>query len=145
MISTLAADAAARPALLRFFGGAGRADVERWVHERGYLVPLEVIELWQDTGGGDLFESEELLVPVKQTALPYGTVDERTEQWRQRGLPSWVVLFHEGAWVSGVDQRTGELIAFEPSNLSEYGRYANLDDWYRGTLRAEFAERYGLT
>src|SRR5438270_13943231 len=55
-----------------------------------------------------------------------------------------VLVFHDGAWITGAEQPSGEVVVFDRASLREVARYPDLAGWY-GLLRAEYAARYGLT
>ena len=66
-----------------------------------------------------------------------------------KGLPSNLLIFHTGLCLSAssVDNRRhrNRLVSFR-SGSYEIGRQFNtFDEWYQQTIRAEYAERYGLT
>jgi len=66
-----------------------------------------------------------------------------------KGLPNDLLIFHTGLCLSAsaVDRRRHHkrLVSFRSSSY-EIGRQFNtFNEWYQQTIRAEYAERYGLT
>jgi hypothetical protein len=53
-------------------------------------------------------------------------------------------LFHEGTWLSGFRSSTPEYVTVNQDTYNIEGEFQSLENWYRKTVRAEFAERYGL-
>ena len=139
-IDQLVRDQAESPHL---FVWAGRTSavkaVAALVAETGVPAPTDLLQLWATTGGGELFESEELLPPL---AGEDGFI-ERTLALRQRGLPGGLVAFHQGAWVSAFRGADPPIVALRPRTFTVIATFDNLADWY-GHLRREYAERYGL-
>ena len=44
-------------------GSIPKERLDEWLRQRDLEVPSELAELWQETGGGNLFESETILGP----------------------------------------------------------------------------------
>jgi hypothetical protein len=53
------------------------------------------------------------------------------------------VVFHQGLGYTAVRLSDGAYISFD-GNLTPYGQYPNLEQWYISVLRDEYAQRYGL-
>lgn len=89
-----------------------------------------------------MFETETLLCPFGDSVLG-DDVDGVTAFHREKGLPREWTVFHVGLGLSafGSDDCYAwfEGQTYKPSKL-----FKSLDDWYRETLRAEYAQRYGL-
>src|SRR5262249_52431236 len=105
------------------------AIVDGWLEDLGIGVPSTLRQLWIVTGGGVLFETEEVLGPHSEPPA-YLTVS-----------PVPALVFHEGFVQSGVTPTTGEFVIC--SRVGQLKRVRSLAAWYLA-LRDEFAERYGL-
>ena len=93
-----------------------------------------VTELWATTGGGELFESENIVLP-----LGSDNAFDRTEAL-QAVIPRGALVFHEGMWISIGDRRT---IAAVDGHGRVIAEFESIDGWY-DALRDEFGARYGL-
>ncbi len=120
-------DVLTRPELFRWEGRLDRGAVEEWVAREGLVVPGSLQELWIETGGGTLFESEELLAPLSD------------DPPLLRRAPR-VLIFHQGICESAVDQSTGDLVLLGHRVIHPI---RDLAAWYF-VLRDEFGDRYGL-
>lgn len=66
-------------------GSIPKERLDEWFRQRDLEVPSELAELWQETGGGNLFESETILGPFGDV-LTGDDVDSVNEVHRGRGL-----------------------------------------------------------
>jgi hypothetical protein len=65
MSERLLADAKAAPDLFSWNGSISRDLLEDWVAALRWRIPSDLVEFWVATGGGEVFESERLLRPLK--------------------------------------------------------------------------------
>jgi hypothetical protein len=126
-LDALHEDALTRPELFRWEGRLERRAVEEWVARDGLIVPGSLQELWIETCGGMLFETEELLAPLSDEP-PF-----------VRRTPR-VLIFHQGTYESAVAQPSGDLVLLV-RGVAQPVR--DLAAWYF-VLRDEFGGRYGL-
>ena len=142
MITQITEDSNLRPGLFFWRGAVPLSEIEKWEREQLASVPVDIKQLWNTRGGGDLFESETILQPSgpdeDDLVLP------RSKWFWGKGLDSDCYVFHEGLYVSTF-RRSGDLLcSLNSSDFSEVGTFRTLDDWYL-SLRAEYGDRYGLT
>jgi hypothetical protein len=144
MTETLWRDAVQRPDLFRWKGRLSAAAIAAWTEKQGWTLPEDLVSFWARTGGGEIFESEELLSPLGDAEAEDSVV--LTLRFHvERGLPQRFVLFHEGGYgLSAVDVEAGDYVVMDPSTYAVRSRHKSLDDWYRQGVRAEYAARYGL-
>lgn len=143
MNDQLRADAEHRPRVFRWYGPVDREAIERWLRQRHVAVPDELVDLWVWTGGGLIFDSEDILRPVLGSEVE-DSVEARTEWYRGLGLPQQYLLFQEGLFLSAVRQPDGVVVELDPDTFQEVQTFDSLSEWYLRTLRREFASRYGL-
>jgi hypothetical protein len=121
------------------------AGLGEWLSGNQWLGPCpnDLLVFWQETGGGDVFETETILGPLgdPQMGDDIATVNHAL---RSDGMPARFLVFHAGLLMSAVDTEAGDYVELEPSSFRVLRRFASLDEWYRGTLRKEYGERYGL-
>jgi hypothetical protein len=141
MTFTLLIDANDQPRAFRWNGSVPRERVDEWLANHGWTAPEELIELWTEVGGGELFESETVFQPCTGGE---DDIDEENEQLVALGLPVDLMVFHRGLCISAVDRSSGEVVTLEPETFREMHRFASVNDWYRRLIRHEFADRYGL-
>jgi hypothetical protein len=114
-------------------------------HE-GVVLPSDLIELWEMTGGGDVFE-ETILRPTVPSAPNSGFVQDDIESVNAHhaaaGKSRGLYIFMDGAFLSAVRLDDQKFVTLA-RNYAIADSYPSLDKWYLQTLRAEFGERYGL-
>jgi hypothetical protein len=64
----LVQDAQKVPRILSPFGAILLEENQDWLRRTGLVLPPDLIELWQQTGGGDVFECETILRPTVVSA-----------------------------------------------------------------------------
>lgn len=117
--------------------------LQRWLARQGVAtIPEDLIALWQEVGGGVLFESETILEPFASPGAD--DIDAENRRFHDRGVRSSLLVFHIGLCVSAIDQATGEYVELDYDSLAERSRFGSLDSWYRSVVRAEYGSRYGL-
>lgn len=95
------------------------------------------------TGGGEVFESETLLGPWRDSALGDNLVSVNKDLLVS-GLPPEYLVFHTGVAISAVRLADGKYVRLAPDDFHELEQYTSLEDWYCRLLRREYAARYGL-
>ncbi|MGH2409555.1 MAG: SMI1/KNR4 family protein [Chloroflexota bacterium] len=146
MNELLMADAEIAPFLFLWHGPVDPLALDEWIARLGIVVPDELRDLWIRTGGGEMFEGEDILRPILTANMDH-TVDgvERANEWyRTQGLSSEHLLFETGAFVAAVRQRDGAIVDLDSNTFEEREAFATLSEWYLKTERDEFAQRYGL-
>jgi hypothetical protein len=149
-MSKILEDASRKPQAFCWFGAIPDAEIQDWLNQNHIRLPLDLVELWRRTGGGDVFESETILRPnVPSVPAKFFVTGDDTDSanaaHRSSGLAKHLYVFQFGAFLSAVDLRTMEYVTLsEADSYSITSRFASLDDWYQGSLRAEFGSRYAL-
>jgi hypothetical protein len=146
MLPTIYEDALSRPDLFQWFGIA-EAEFEDWLVALPLRIHPGLVGFWRRTGGGDLFESETLLGPLAEDEGD--NVLKLNEYHWSKGQPSDLLIFHTGLCfsASSVDSRRhrNRLVSFRSGSYQIERQFKTFDEWYQQTIRAEYAERYGLT
>jgi len=141
----LTEDAQRRPELFRWYGRPEDAKFRAWLESNRWLeqCPPDLLKFWQETGGGDAFETETILGPSGD--MPSGDdVVAVNRAMRSRGMPERFILYHTGLLMSAVDTTQGDYVELDPATFSVRRRFRSLEDWYVLTLRKEYGQRYGL-
>ncbi len=140
MNDQLLADSREHPLAFALTGPIPPPVVRAWVAIQDGVVPAELVSLWEEAGGGEIFESETILEPLPGDE----GIDVRNVWLHSSGLAPTLTAFHEGVRTSAFETRTGEIVELDRIGFAVLNRYPTLDQWYRLAIRNEFWERYGL-
>jgi len=139
-------DAARRPEAFQWFGGIPRHELDGWLRREGIGLPSDILELWEATGGGDIFE-ETIYRPTVQSPPCAGFVADDIESTNTRhaaaGKPRAFYIFMDGSFFSAVHLRDQNFVNLTRS-YAITNSFPSLDEWYLRSLKAEFGKRYGL-
>ena len=143
--STLTADIRTRPDLFRWNGRMDSAELRTWLANNEWLglFPSDLLAFWQETGGGDMFETETVLGPLGDPHLG-DDISTVNREMRSQGMPERFLVYHVGMLVSAVDTVQGNYVELDQSDFHVLRRFASFDEWYVATLREEYRQRYGL-
>lgn len=143
--TALTDDARLRPDLFHWNGRMDPAGLRAWLAANQWLgpCPSDLLVFWQETGGGDVFETETILGPLGDPQMG-DDIASVNRAMRSRGMPARFLVFHTGMLVSAVDTEVGDYVELESSSFHVLRRFASLDEWYGATLRKEYRQRYGL-
>lgn len=131
-----------KPEIFHWAGPVPRTDLFQWIKSFEQWIPDELLEHWLARGGGDMFEGEELLSPVRQNDY-IGTVEDRTAWYRAKGLSGTLYLFHEGSVLSAIDPERKVILTFSLT-LQPQGEFPTLEEWYRSVVRPTGEQFYQL-
>ncbi len=110
------------------------------------MLPSDLIELWEVTGGGDVFE-ETIYRPTVPSLPSAGFVADDIESLNARhaaaGNLYGLYIFTDGTFLSAVRLHDQEFVTLRRDHVVE-DSFPSLDEWYLHTLRAEFGKKYGL-
>ncbi len=140
-------DAERWPRLFHWFGAIPAPEIDGWLLRNQFSLPSDLIELWQTTGGGDVFESETFLRPTVPSAPNSSFVADDIEGINARhaaaGNSHGLYIFQQGTFLSAVRLFDQKFVILRKDYVIER-LFDSLDEWYVDTLRAEFGPRYGL-
>src|SRR5260370_16148796 len=140
-------DAHGIPGIFDPFGAIPNAELREWLRQNALVFPSDLIELWEVTGGGDIFESETVFRPtvpsIPNSCFVEDDIEGRNATHAANGKPSGLYVFQQGVFLSAVRLSDQRLVTLTEGYGIEH-EFGSLDDWYVRTLRAEFGERYGL-
>jgi hypothetical protein len=143
--SRLLEDSRLRPDLFHWNGQMDAAGLHIWLTESPWVgrCPADLLELWRETGGGDVFETETILGPLGDPRLDDDILAVNSAL-RGNGMPDRFLVFHRGMLVSAANTELGDYVELSPSGFDVLRRFPSLDAWYSATLRDEYADRYHL-
>jgi hypothetical protein len=140
-------DAQGVPGIFYPFGAIPRAELREWLRQNALVLPPDLIDLWELTGGGDIFDSETVFRPtvplIPNTHFAQDDIEGRNAEHAAKGKPSGLYIFQQGAFLSAI-RLSDQTFVTLTRDYSVDNSFGSLDDWYVRTLRAEFGERYGL-
>jgi hypothetical protein len=120
-------------------GGSSVGEVTEWLETHRRRVPADLIALWARTGGGDMFETEEVLAP---TGLGDHDLEAVNRRLWAAGLAEDLLVFHSGLYLTAIDG-DGRIVRVDPDRLEPVGTFDSINAWY-ADLRREYARSYGL-
>lgn len=139
-------DAKRWPKPFQWFGAIPRLEIEDWLRRERLVLPPDLIEFWEVTGGGDVFE-ETILRRTVRSVPNSGYVEDDIESVNAyhaaAGNPQGFYIFMDATFLSAVRLHDQEFVTLARNYVVE-NSFPSLDEWYISTLRAEFGERYGL-
>ena len=100
--------------------------------------PNDLLDIWQQFGGGEMFESEKILRPFAESA----SVDFITAREQKKGFSKNLIVFHIGIFISAFGAEGFEV--FDSDSFKSFGKFKSLDTWYVEMIRGSFEQRYGL-
>jgi hypothetical protein len=140
-------DSARRSDVFIPFGAIAHGEIESWMQAASLTIPVDLIEFWCQTGGGDLFDDSETMlrptrIPSSYPGFLQGDDVESATQFRiQNGMPASYLLFHSGTFLSGIRLADQQFVSLDDT-FRETGVFCTFEEWYAGTLRTIFVEVY---
>ena len=130
------------------FGAIPLVEIQDWSRRTGVILPSDLIERWQQTGGGDVFESETILRPTvvstPNSCFAEDAIEGINAAYAEEGKSGDLYVFHLGFFPSAVRLSDQRFVTLSEGGCMVRDSFALFDEWYVGTLRAENGERYGL-
>lgn len=141
-------DAQKVPGIFFPFGGIPVTELQDWLQRTGLVLPSDLIEFWHITGGGDVFDSETIFRPTVPSApnscFVEDDIERRNAGHADGGKSDDLYIFQEGVFLSAVRLSDQAFVTLTSSGYVIKDYFRTFDQWYVGTLRAEFREQYGL-
>lgn len=141
-------DAQTVPRIFSPFGAIPSVEIQDWLRRTGLILPSDLVELWQQAGGGDVFETETILRPTVPSSPNSCFVEDDIEgmnaAYAEEGKSGDLYVFHRGLFPSAVRLSDQRFVTLTPGGHTVNDAFASFDEWYIRTLRAEYGERYGL-
>jgi hypothetical protein len=141
-------DAQKVPRIFFPFGAIPAAELQDWLRRTRLVLPSDLIELWQLTGGGDVFETETIFRPTvpstPNSCFVEDDIEGRNTAYAEEGKSGDLYVFQQGAFLSAVRLSDQRFVTLTEGGHTIKDFFDSLDEWYIRTLRAEYGERYGL-
>jgi hypothetical protein len=143
MNALLQEDAARLPRIFVFNRPIPFAELDAWLSRRQFVVPDDLRQVWHETGGGNIFESETILGPYGNRELGED-VDSENEFHKQKGMSADWLLFHTGMNFTVIKMSGGQYASLKDGSYEVQETFRSFADWYANSIRKEYAPRYGL-
>jgi hypothetical protein len=141
-------DAKRVPRIFSSFGAIPSLEIQDWLRRTSLTLPSDLIELWQQSGGGDVFESETILRPtvpsIPNSCFVEDGIEGTNAAYAEDGKSGDLYVFHRGLFPSAVRLSDQCFVKLTEGGYVVNDSFASFDEWYVRTLRAEYGERYGL-
>lgn len=136
-------DSKLRPDLFLWNGALDAEFLDEWLEERDLQLPEDMLEFWKLTGGGNVFESEDLLGPLG--APEFGIDFDATNEWlKNAGMPDEYIAFSSGSFLGALRLSDQKYLLLDSIVFDVLAEYDSLDEWYQNTIRKEFAQQYDM-
>ncbi|WP_254566837.1 hypothetical protein [Oscillatoria sp. HE19RPO] len=129
MNNILIEDSARHPQLFVWNGAIPHNRLQAWLLERNLKLSKDLIELWEMTGGGDLFASETILSPFGDAKLG-DDIDSVNQFYCDRGMAQKYLVFHGGTGLSAIRLVDGRYVTLSEDSDRELSEFLTLEDWY---------------
>jgi len=141
-------DAQSVPLIFSPFGAIPADELERWLEHADLVLPSDLIQFWQLTGGGDVFESETIFRPTvyspPNSCFVEDDIEGRNAALTEKGKSADLYVFQQAAFLSAIRLSDQRFVMLTTGGYVVQDFFDSMDEWYRQTLREEFGERYGL-
>ncbi len=141
-------DAQRVPRIFCDFGAIPPEELREWLRHNALQLPADLIEFWELTGGGDIFDCETIYRPtvpsIPNSCFVHDDIESINAGHTAKGKPSEFYIFHDtGSEFSAVRLHDQKFVTLS-SNYIVRNSFDSLDEWYIRTLRDEYGEMYGL-
>jgi hypothetical protein len=131
-------DMAKRPRLFHLNGPIPCAELDAWLSKRNLTVPDDLREVWCETGGGDVDQTETILGPYGNRELADDVDSVNEFHWR-KGMPADWLIFHTGlGGLTVVKMSTGEYANVQHDSFEVEETFNSFADWYEKSIRPAF-------
>jgi len=142
-------DAQKVPHIFFPFGAIPASELQEWLQRTGLALPSDLIELWQLTGGGDVFDTETIFRPTvpstPNSCFVEDDIEGRNAAHTEEGKSGDLYVFQEGLFLSAVRLSDQRFVTLAEHGYVVKDSFGSLDEWYLHTLRAEYGQPYGLS
>ena len=122
--------------------------LQNWLRRTRLVLPPDLIQLWQLTGGGNVFESETIFLPTvpstPNSCFSEDDIEGRNSAYTEKGKSGDLYVFQEWVFLSAVRLSDQRFVTLSEDDYAIKDSFDSLDEWYVRTLRANYGERYGL-
>jgi len=116
---------------------------DAWLTKHKLNVPKDLKEFLENTGGGTAFESEEFLCPLNVPDFELDFIITN-EKYYLKGLSRDYIIFQSGIFLSAIRISDHKYVLLDKTSYKDIQEFISFDEWYKNTIRKEFAERYDL-
>lgn len=124
------------------FGKVDSFTLDNEIRKYSFKFPDELVSIWKEYGGGDLYQTETILYPLQNDKID-NVVDLNNAYWAD-GMPRNNFVFHIGTGgVTAFNLETGEVINLNTDNWNVTCRYLSFVDWFKNLRNELMLMDYG--
>lgn len=121
-------------------GGIEGTRLQTWAERHGWNLPRDLLNFWQETGGGQMFGSERFLRPFGGERDADGVVTVNAVL-RDLGMPAGYLAFHlRRGGISAVRLADARYVLLDSALFHEVGVYPSLVEWYCRVIRPRYGK-----
>ena len=117
----------------KFEGKITKDLLEKELAKYQYSFPDELIDFWLEYGGGELFQTQNILYPFSTQNEIIESMPEYNKRARNNAMNSrYIVFATDTVNVSVIDTKTNQVVLFDSitENASVLKRFANINQWF---------------
>jgi hypothetical protein len=141
---TILIDNEIMPSAFYWLGRIEKDKFNGWLNKQNFILPDDLKEFLEITGGGTAFESEEFLCPIN-VPIYESDFSEINKSYKLKGLPKDYIIFQLGIFLSAIRLSDKKYVILDKNNFNVIDEFISFNEWYTKTIREEFADRYGLS
>jgi hypothetical protein len=141
---TILIDTEIMPSAFYWLGRIEKDKFNGWLNKQNFILPDDLKEFLEITGGGTAFESEEFLCPIN-VPIYESDFSEINKSYKLKGLPKDYIIFQLGIFLSAIRLSDKKYVILDKNNFNVIDEFISFNEWYTKTIREEFADRYGLS
>ncbi len=136
-------DASSHPELFSWVGPLNHAQLVEFLHLKRWQIPIDLLDLWLRTGGGDFFESETFFAPFSDVWADDKLESVNASLWC-KGMPKQYLAIHDGIKFTTLDLSNARYYFVDEHTFAVTDTFDSLNSWYLRGLRPLFQEKYSL-
>ncbi len=141
---TILIDTEIMPSAFYWLGRIEKDKFNGWLNKQNFILPDDLKEFLEITGGGTAFESEEFLCPIN-VPIYESDFSEINKSYKLKGLPKDYIIFQLGIFLTAIRLSDKKYVILDKNNFNVIDEFISFNEWYTKTIREEFADRYGLS
>jgi len=113
------------------YGKIERERLRSGLSRLDYNFPKELVDFWEEFGGGELFEVETFLYPLESNDDLMDDLLSTNEFCHQQGLDKRYIVFQKNAAQLAVfDTDTNEVVLLSNGDFKVRKRFENFNHWF---------------
>jgi len=119
------------PYIIFPYGKINRRKLKTELKKVNYKFPKELLNFWEEFGGGDLFEVETILYPLESNDELIDSLIPTNEFYHQQGLEKKYIVFEKNAaQLTVFDVETNEIVQLSNGDYNVRQKFKNIKLWF---------------